>query len=139
MKTRTAVLVAALAVVGIPAGALAAKPAHPTHPTTPATTNASKSTVMFVLHGTIAGYKPVAGTTNGSVTLTITGSNNAAGTSAASLQGKSLTFAIGASANIIGTPTVNHRAIVKVRAAKTSAATLQSASSIFQLIDQGTA
>ena len=78
----------------------------------------------------------------GSVTLTITGSNNAAGTSEASeasLQGKSLTFAIGTSANIVGTPTLNHKAIVKVRATKTSAATLQSASSIFQLIDQGMA
>ena len=51
MKIRTAVVVAALAVAGVPAGALSAKPAHPTHPTTPATTNASKSTVMFVLHG----------------------------------------------------------------------------------------
>ena len=100
MKTRTAALAAALAVVAVPAGALAAKPAthptHPTHPTTPAATNAAKPTVMFVLHGTLTGYTAVNGTTNGSVALTVTGSNHVA----KSLQTKNLTFVIAPSAKV---------------------------------------
>ena len=138
MKIRTAAFVAALAVVGVPAGALAAKPAtHPTHPTTPASTNAAKPTVMFVLHGTLTGYTAVNGTINGSVALTVTGSNHVA----KSLKNQTLTFAIGSGAKVQlhnGAPiAVGDRAIVKVRATKASAASLQSASSIFQLVDQG--
>jgi hypothetical protein len=138
VKIRTAALAGALAAVAVPAGALAAKPAtHPTHPTTPAATNAAKPTVTFVLHGTLTGYTAVNGTTNGSVSLTISGSNHVA----KSLQKQTLTFAIAPAAKVQlhnGAPiAVGDRAVVKVRATKASAASLQSASSIAQLLDQG--
>ena len=141
VKIRTAALAGALALVAVPAGALAAKPAthptHPTHPTTPAATNAAKPTVTFVLHGTLTGYTAVNGTTNGSVSLTISGSNHVA----KSLQKQTLTFVIAPAAKVQlhnGAPiAVGDRAVVKVRATKASAASLQSASSIAQLLDQG--
>jgi len=138
LKIRTAALAGALAVVAVPAGALAAKPAtHPTHPTTPAATNAAKPTVTFVLHGTLTGYTAVNGTTNGSVSLTVNGSNHVA----KSLQKQTLTFAIAPSAKVQlhngAAIALGDRAVVKVRATKASAASLTAASSILQLVDQG--
>jgi hypothetical protein len=141
VKIRTAAFVAALAVVGVPAGALAAKPAtHPTHPTTPASTNAAKPTVTFVLRGTLTAYTAVNGTTNGSVSLTVSGSNHVA-KSLVKQPPLALTFAIAPGTRVQlhsgATIAPGDRAIVKVRATKASVASLQSASSISQLVDQG--
>jgi hypothetical protein len=132
VKIRTAAFIAAFAVVGVPAGALAAKPATaPTHPTTPASTNAAKPTVMVVLHGTITAYTAVNGTTNGSVSLNVTSSNHFA----SALRG-SATFVIGTSSRVVGTPTVGHKATLKWRATK-APTTSAPAGAVVQLIDQG--
>src|SRR5262249_14812597 len=112
-------------------------PPHPPPPPTPPATNAAKPTVMFVLHGTLTGYTAVNGATNGSVSLTISGSNHVA----KSLQKQTLTFAIAPAAKVQlhnGAPiAVGDRAVVKGRATKASAASLQFASSSLQLVDQG--
>jgi hypothetical protein len=132
MKLKIAVLTVAAAALGA-SGALAAKPAHPTHPTTPASTNAAKPTVMVVIHGTITAYTAASGTTNGSVTVNVTGSNHFAKT----LRG-SFTFVVSSSSTIVGTPTVNHNATLKWRAAKAPTTSAPSGA-IKQLIDQGAA
>src|SRR5262249_60453944 len=95
-------------------------PPHPPPPPTPPATNAAKPTVMFVLHGTLTGYTAVNGTTNGSVSLTISGSNHVA----KSLQKQTLTFVIAPSAKgqLHNGPAIaaGGRAVVKVPGAQAS-------------------
>jgi hypothetical protein len=114
--------------------AFAAAPAGKGKPTTsPSSTHPATPTVMFVLHGTIQAYTAVVGTTPGSVQLLVSSSNRGSDV----LKNQLLTFTIGTSAKVSGTPTLKDKAIVKVRATKASKSSLTSASSIFQLIDQG--
>jgi hypothetical protein len=133
MKLKIAVLTVAAAALGA-SGALAAKPAHPTHPTTPASTNAAKPAVMFVIHGKITAYTAANGATNGSVSLTVSGSNHAA------KQLKSLSqplmFVVSSSTKVVGTVTVGHNATLKWRATK-APATSAPTGAVVQLIDQG--
>ena len=76
MRLHKIALVGALAVAGIPAGALAAQPSHPT---TPASTNATGKSaaakVQFVLRGSLSTYTPANGATNGTITLMVKSSN----------------------------------------------------------------
>ena len=133
MKLKIAVLTVAAAALGA-SGALAAKPAHPTHPATPANTNAAKPTVMFVIHGKLTGYTAANGAINGSVSLTVSGSNHAA----KQLKGQTLTFVVSSSSRVVGTVTVGHNATVKWRATKAPATSAPSGA-VVQLIDQGAA
>jgi hypothetical protein len=136
MKLKTIFL--ALAVAALGAGAAFATPpaTHPTHPTTPASTNAAHPTVMYVIHGTISAYTAANGTTNGSVSLTVTGSNHHAAQLKSLVQ--PLVFVVSSSSKVVGTPTVGDKATLKWRATKaptTSAPT----GAVSQLIDQGKA
>src|SRR5262245_15047340 len=148
---RKAALIAALAVAGIPAGALAAKPAHPVHPTTPASTNASPPasanangsatkkvpTVLFVLHGTLSSYIAANGPTNGGVKFAITTSNIAQ----TALKSQALSFTLSSKTNVVlhnGKPIGNgDKGIVKVRASKNASAATLAATPAQQVIDQG--
>ena len=137
-----AALTASAAIAAPPAGKNKNKPATTT--TTTTSTNAAKPTVSFILHGTLTGYTPVNGTTNGSVTLTVSKWNQAGKRYlSTSLKGVSLTFVIAPGTNVVlhngAAPLSGDKVIVKVRATKASASSLTSASSISQLIDQGQA
>jgi len=135
MKLKMIVLSVAAALLGVSA-AFATPPAtHPTHPTTPASTNAAKPTVTFIIRGKITAYTAASGTTNGSVSLTVSGSNHAA--KALKALSQPLTFVVASSTKIVGTPTVNDNALLKWRATKTPA-TSAPAGAVVQLIDQGT-
>jgi hypothetical protein len=134
MKLKIAVLTVAAAVLGVSA-AFATPPAGKGKPaTTPASTNAAKPTVMFVIHGKITAYTAANGATNGSVSLTVSGSNHAA----KQLKGLTLTFVVSSSSKVVGTVTVGHNATVKWRSTKAPNAPVQ-VGAVFQLIDQGTA
>jgi hypothetical protein len=156
---RRIALIAALALVGVPSAALAAKPPHPATPansnanshanatsttgtSSKANTNASANTngkaqsakVLFVLRGTLGTYNAASGTTNGSIAIKVSGSNH----ESTALKNMTLTFAVSSATNVVGTVTSGHNGIVKVRAAKnTSAADLQKLIAS-QIIDQGT-
>ena len=156
-------LIAALALVGVPAGALAAKPTHPSTPastnanshasgtsTTGASSNASAKSsssnassqsqagkVLYVLRGTLSKYTAAAGTTNGSISITVKSSNFDSKT----LKDTTLILAVSSKTKIVlhnGKPIAdNDNGIVKVRAPKhSSAATLQTLTA-FQIIDKG--
>jgi hypothetical protein len=149
---RKTALIAALAVAGIPAGALAAKPAHPVHPTTPGSTNASTPassnangsatkkvpTVLFVIHGTLSSYVAANGPTNGGVKLAITSSS----TEQAMLKSQAaLTVTLSSKTNVVlhdGKPIANgDKGIVKIRAPKNASAATLAATPAQQVIDQG--
>jgi hypothetical protein len=70
--------------------------------------------VMYVLRGTLTAYTAANGATNGSVTINVTGANH----HGASLEGKSLTFAVSSTTKIVGTYTANDKGMVKLRGAK---------------------
>jgi hypothetical protein len=130
MHMRKIALVAALALAGVPAGALAAKPSHPA---TPANTNASTNAhgnstlksssssanakVTFVLHGTLTGYTAANGATNGSVTINVKSSNFHG-----KLNNMTLTFVVTSNTHVTlnGTWAATDKGVVKVRAAKTN-------------------
>jgi hypothetical protein len=155
-EMRTVALIAALALAGVPTGALAAQPSHPS---TPASTNANSQAnatsstgtsskasssaktqavkVLYVLRGTIAKYTAVSGTTNGSVAITVKSANFDAKT----LKGMTLTFAVSPSTKVSlhsGKPIASgDNGIVKVRAPKHSSAVTLQTLTAFQVIDQG--
>src|SRR6266581_5518821 len=146
MTTRKIALVAVLAIAGIPAGALAAKPAHPTTPastnastnaSTHTSTNAAKPTVMFVLRGTLSKYTAANGTTNGAITLVVSSSNYHGKT----LKSQTLAFTVSSKTNVVlhdGKPIADgDHGIVKVRAPKGSSAATLSATAAAEVIDQG--
>ena len=145
---RKAALIAALAVAGIPAGALAAKPVHPTHPATPPSTNASTSaqastkapTVLWVLHGKLGKFTAANGATNGAVQLAVS-SATAATQQKAALKSQTLTFSVSSKTNIVlhnGKPVADgDRGIVKIRAPKNASAATLAATPAQQVIDQG--
>jgi len=129
MQMRKIALVAALALAGVPAGALAAKPSHPA---TPANTNASTNAhgnatlqsssssasakVTWVLHGTLTSFTPANGAVNGSVTITVKSSNFHSKLS----NNTSVTFIVTSNTHVTlnGTWVNTDKGVVKVRAAK---------------------
>jgi hypothetical protein len=137
MKLKLTVLMVAVAALGFSAAVFAAPPTGKGKPaTTPASTNAAHPSVMYVLHGTITAYTAVVGTTNGSVSLTVTGSNH----HAAALKGQTIAFVLSPSTDVVGTPTVGHNATLKWRGTKTPTGTAPAMpGAARQLIDQGSA
>jgi hypothetical protein len=145
-------LIAALALVGVPAGALAAKPPHPSTPastnangkaktetttTTTASTHAKTPKVLYVLRGKLSRYTPANGTTNGSISITVNGSNFDSKT----LKTQTLVFPVSSSTKVVlhaGKAIAdNDKGIVKVKAAKhTASADLQKLTAT-QIVDQG--
>ena len=83
-------------------------------PSDPGSQSKAAPKVMYVLRGTLTAYTPANGTTNGLVTINVTGANR----HGASLKGKSLTFAVSAASKIVGTYTPSDKGIVKLRGAK---------------------
>ena len=145
MRMNKIALLAALALAGVPAGALAAKPSHPATPanTTHASTTANPTsstdksssaakpkTVTFVLHGTLTAFTAYNATTktNGSVTINVTSSNFGS-----KVKG-SMSFTVDSKTKVVGTFTANDRGVVKVRAAKGSTSLSGAAT---EVIDQG--
>jgi len=138
-------LIAAVALIGVPVAL--AKPPHPTpahgHSATTTTTTAPTTTsasprgqsakVLFVLRGTLGAYTAATSTTNGTIAITVTGSNHESSV----LKGSTLTVPVSSATKVVGTITSGHHGVVKLRAPKnTDAATLQAVTA-FQLIDQG--
>jgi len=147
MRMHKIALIAALALAGVPAAALAAHPATPanshanSHANATSTTgvssqagsHASAAKVLFVLRGTLTAYTAASGTTNGTVSIMVKGSNH----ESSLLKNLTLTFPVSSSTKIVGTFKAGDNGIVKVRAAKnSSSATLQTLTA-FQVIDQG--
>ena len=148
---RKVVLIAAFALVGVPA-ALAAKPTHPATPasshansnangtsttgtSSKANANAQNAKVMFVLHGTLGTYVAANGSTNGSIVITVTSSNHE---SALLKAAGPLTFVVTSKTKVEGTVTSGHSGIVKIyKAAKNSSASALEAINAWQVIDQG--
>jgi hypothetical protein len=104
-------------------------------PSDPGSQGKAAPKVMYVLRGTLTAYTPANGTTNGLVTINVSGANR----HGASLKGKSLTFAVSSASKIVGAFTANDRGVVKLRGAKaglgdpTTFPTLVA----WQVIDQG--
>jgi hypothetical protein len=151
MRMHKIALVVALALAGIPAGALAAKPSHPTTPaSTNANANANATTtaslsgksagtkVQFVLRGTLSAYTAANGTANGTVSLTVKSSNFDSKT----LKRMTMTFVVNSKTKVVlhdGKAIANgvDTGVVKLRAAKNNATWTGLIAS--QVIDQGTA
>jgi hypothetical protein len=144
MRMRHIAVIAALALVGVPAGALAAKPSHPTTPAnTNASTNANGTTtttshgnsasakVTFVLRGKVTSYTP--GT---SLMLTLKSSNRNRSTLTS---GSPFTATIGLHTKIVlheGAPiATGDMVVVKIHAAKNTSTLPATATA--QVIDQG--
>jgi hypothetical protein len=135
---RTTALVATLAALAVPAGALAAKPPHPATPAPKAATH-HVPIVMYVIRGKVTAYTAPTADAAGSVSLTVTGANR----HAKALKGLQtpLTFVLDAKTKIVlhrgAAVAVGDRAVVKLRGPKKlDTATLQ-AGPLRRLIDQG--
>jgi hypothetical protein len=129
MRLYKIALIVGLALAGIPAGALAAKPAHPMTPAStnadtpaPTTTTGKSGTakVQFVLHGSLSAYTPANGATNGTISLMVKSSNHDSNT----LTGMTLVFVGTSDTKIVlhdGNAIANgDNGIVKFRAAKST-------------------
>lgn len=133
---RKVIVVLVLALL-VPAAALAGgKPPAPGKSHTAGSNAAPK--VTYVLRGTLTAYTAASGSTDGSVTIMVKSSNR----HAQSLKNQSLVIPVSSATKIVGTFTANDNGIVKVRAAKNTAASalvaaLQAAKAT-QVIDQGT-
>ena len=152
---RRTVAIVTLFLVGIPAGAFAAKPSHPTTPantktvttngtttTVPANTNGKSAKVLFVIHGTVNAYTAVVGQTNGSISVTIKSSNFESSLLKAAPQ--PVTFTVGPKTKITlhngaaiagGTP--GDKVVVKLRAAKNATVPTLMGTAASQIVDQG--
>jgi hypothetical protein len=144
MRMRHIAVIAALALAGVPAGALAAKPSHPT---TPASTNADSHAngtgtnhgttvkVTFVLHGTVNSY--AAGS---SISLTLTGANRDHSTLTSGL---AFTATLNSSTDVVlhdgAAVAKGDMVVVKIRAAKNASTSTLSSTPASQVIDQGAA
>ena len=131
MRMRHVVAVAALALAGVPAGALAAKPSHPV---TPATTNAnSTAKVTFVLHGKITSY--TAGSLLG---ITLKSSNHERSTLTS---GTALTLTLDAKTKVVlhngAAVATGDMVLVKIRGAKNAPSSTVSSTPAAQVVDQG--
>jgi hypothetical protein len=148
---RTAAVVALFA-VGIPAGALAAKPSHPATPsqtktvttngtttTVPANTKGLSAKVMFVIHGTVAAYAPVVGQANGSISVTFKSSNFESSVLKGAPQ--PVVFTLGPATKITrhdgNAIATGDNVVVKLRAAKNAPLSTLTSTAAFQVVDQG--
>ena len=104
-------------------------------PSDPGSKGKAAPKVMYVLRGTLTAYTPANGTTNGLVTINVTGANR----HGASLKGKSLTFAVSSTSRIVGTWTANDKGVVKLRGAKAGLGDPLTFPTLvaWQVIDQG--
>jgi hypothetical protein len=104
-------------------------------PTVPGSQSKAAPKVMYVLRGTLTAYTPANGTTNGTVTINVTGANR----HGASLRGNSFTFAVSSASKIVGTWTANDKGIVKLRGAKAGLGDPSTFPTLVvrQVIDQG--
>lgn len=146
---------AALSLAAVPTAAFASKPVHTTDSTTVHTTHNRVTTtttdkktheptkthrapvVMYVLRGSLSAYTPATSTTNGTVSITVKGSNDEPKT----LKGLTLVFATDTKTKV---ELFDHKAIVngdrgivKVRATKNLDVTTLQTKMAFQVIDQG--
>jgi hypothetical protein len=132
---RKLLLLAAVVSVAVPATALAAKPPHPTQ----AKNLSHAPQVLYVLSGKLTAYTAANGSTNGSVSITVSAANH----SRAALKGMTLSFPVSAATKIVlhkgAAIAANDRGMVKVRGAKTLDATVLQAAVAKQVIDQGAA
>lgn len=136
-----------LSVAALPSAAFASKPVHTDHhpqrnaPPTGIETKPSHRVpiVMYVLRGTLTAYTAATQTADGSVTITVKGSNF----EPKILKGMSLTFTTSTTTKIVthkgSTITALDRGIVKLRTIKKADATTLEATTAFQVIDQGLA
>jgi hypothetical protein len=144
--SRKPIAVTALALLVLPGIALANKPTHPVHPGTPTSTTTTTTTTsttpahpagLFVLRGTLSAYAAAVGSTNGSISITVKGSNH----ESSLLKGTTLKFTVDSKTDVVlhdGKPVANgDLGIVKVRAPKNSTATALQTDSASQVIDQG--
>ena len=132
---RKTALVAILAALAVPAGAIAAKPPHPAKPAQ--ATHVQK--VTYVVRGTVTAYTAATADAAGSVSLTVTGSNRHA--KALKALDQPLAFVLDAKTRIVlhkgAAVAVGDRVLLVVRAPKNlDAATLQ-AGPVRKLVDQG--
>ena len=144
--------VVTLFLVGIPAGAFAAKPSHPTTPantktvttngtttTVPANANGKSAKVMFVIHGTVMAYTAVVGQTNGSISVTFKSSNFESSLLRAAPQ--PVTFTVGPKTKITlhngKAIAVGDKVNVKLRAAKNAPLATLTSTAASQVVDQG--
>ena len=158
MRTRKIALFTALALAGLPAGALAAGTSHPA---TPANTNANShangtsttdksssassnpdkdaAKVLFVIHGTVTAYTAANGATNGSISITFKSSNHESGALKGATQ--PLTFMVSSSTKVVlhddKAIASGDTAAVKVRAAKNASVATLETTAAFQVVDQG--
>lgn len=95
--------------------------------------------MMYVVKGILDAYQPAGDTADGSVTITVTSTNNQART----LRGQQVQIPVSAATEIVGKVALNDKVVVKVRAPKrtTPAAVLAAllAAKAWQVIDQGPA
>jgi hypothetical protein len=142
-------VIAALALAGIPAGALAAKPSHPVTPantnsngnangtstTTSTTSDGSSVRVLFVLRGKVTSY-----TAGSSVVLTLMGANHER---SALTPGASFTAMLDANTKLVlhdgAAVAAGDMVVVKIRAAKNVAASTLSTTAASRVVDQGLA
>jgi len=149
MHLRQMALIATLALAGVPAGALAAKPSHPVTPAstnanghangttsttnTAVTGNSANAKVLFVLHGKVTSY--TAGT---SVGLTLTGANRDRSTLTS---GMAFTATLDSKSKVVlhdgAAVAGGDMVLVKIRAPKSAAASTLSSTAAFQVVDQG--
>ena len=149
---RRTVAIVTLFLVGIPAGAFAAKPSHPTTPantktvttngtttTVPANANGKSAKVTFVIHGTVTAYIPVAGQTNGSISVTFKSSNFESSLLKAAPQ--PVVFTVGPKTNITlhngHAIAAGDKVVVKLRAAKNAPVATLTSTAASQVVDQG--
>jgi len=114
----------------VPAAALAKG-----KPSNPGSQGKAAPKMMYVLRGTLTAYTPANGSNNGLVTITVNGANH----HAASLKGKSLTFAVSATTKVVGTFTANDNGVVKLRGPKAGLGDPSTFGTLVarQVIDQG--
>ena len=148
---RTAAIVT-LFLVGIPAGAFAAKPPHPTTPantktvttngtttTVPANATGKSAKVTFVIHGTVTAYTAVNGQTNGSISVTFKSSNF----ESSLLKGapQPVVFTVGPKTKITlhngHAIAAGDKVVVKLRAAKNAPVATLTSTAASQVVDQG--
>jgi hypothetical protein len=148
MRTGHIAAVAALALAGVPAGALAANPSHPATPastnansnanattttTTASSTNGASAKVTFVLRGKVTSY--TAGSLLG---ITLKSANHERSTLTS---GTALTLTLDAKTKVVlhngAAVATGDMAVVKIRAAKNASSSTLSSTGAAQVIDQG--
>ena len=148
MRVRHIALIAALALAGVPAGALAAKSSHPTTPantnanshangsatvTASSNSNAANAKVLFVLRGKVTSY-----TAGSSLGLTLKSSNLDRSTLTS---GMALSLKLDSHTKVVlhngAAVAFGDMVVVKIRAAKNASTSTLSSTAAAQVVDQG--